>query len=446
MLTSSVKNAAILAIVAVVIVVLVVLWIIGALASSRKAGQKLHRRDRGDSSSSSDSDDDYSRFKARAPLVEGGKPKPKYPQPKRCDESTPGCDSTTTETPPSYSSPSTLSCDDNTPDSEKIRDYDRHHHKKKPKKKHHRKPSLSCSTDSSSSSSSCSDSSSSSGRSDEDCIGQGIGQKCWKCEDCACGLACENKKCVCPKPPAPTINLQAFGQNLMAMWTPVPGADFYNITLYNSNGTVQSSQQFFTGVMATFNNLPSGTYYITAYSGSHACGSRQTYSQTLPVVVGPTPGPGPNPPPNGETPVITGVTLNGSWPGRVQLTFQTTGAPDDGINTPRYSFSWRAFGGNNQQVVSGQVSPALSLPGARWPLTPVSNFPSNDQCAGQPCCAPFLFGCPAAGCTAAGSGVSMELLNVTVTNASGRTSLPTCWRVTSMCLPGPQQLTPFQCP
>lgn len=445
------KNATIITIVVVIVLVLVILWIIGAVMSSQRSTQKLRRRGHADSSSSSESDDDYSKFKAHAALVEHGRdgpyhPKPKYRPAKKCDETT-STTTTETETVPScdYSSPSTLSTDDHTPDSEKIRDYDRHHHKRSDsdsdhsdRRKHHQKKKQHRRKHSS-------ESSNSSIRSDEDCIGQGIGQKCWDCEDCACGLACENRKCVCPKPPAPTVNLQAFGQNLMAMWTAVPGADYYNIILYNSNGVVQSTQQFFTGLMATFNNLPSGSYYIVAYSGSHNCGIRQAFSQTLPVVVGPSPIPGPNPPP-GECPlpVITGVTLNGTWPGPVQFTFNTTGAPDDGVNRPRFNFSWRAFGGNNQQVVN-QTN--LTTTGSLWPSVPASNFPTNNECAGLPCCAPFNFGCPSpstAGC-APGSSVIFEILNLTVTNACGRTSVPTCWRVQSMCLTGPQQLAAFTC-
>ena len=444
------KNAAIITIVVVVIAVLVVLWIIGALVSNGRSGQKLRRRGQDDSSSSSDSDEGDSRFETKAALVEhanggGYAQKPKRREGKHDSDST-----TTMETVPScdYSSPSTLSSDDNTRDSEKIRDYDRHHHKSdsdsysdkkrhdkkkhhRPEKKHHHRRQKSSES-----------SSSSSTRSDEDCIGQGIGQKCWDCDDCACGLACENKKCVCPRPPAPIVNLQSFGQNLMAMWTAVPGADYYNIMLHNANGSIQASQQFFNGVMATFNNLPSGTYYIVAYSGSHACGTRQTFSQTAPVTIG-TIVSNPNPPANCTLPVVTGVTLTGTWPGPVQFNFQTTGAPDDGVNRPTYTFSWRALGGNNQQVVNQSN---LTTTGSLWPSVPSSNFPTNTACVGQPCCAPFNFGCSAAGCTAPNSTVIMEILNLTVTNSCGRTSVPTCWRVQSMCTPGPQQLTPFACP
>lgn len=434
------KNATIIAIVVVVLLVLVVLWFLGAWMFTTTGGQKLHRHGHGDSSPGSDVENDYDRYETRGALVQHGNDsgyaqKPKRGGNKKCDEES----STTTETLPSYdhSSPSTLSSDDHTRDSEKIRDYDRHHHKKHSessdhhKKKHHQRKHSSESSHSSSSSS----------RSDEDCIGQGIGQKCWDSDDCACGLACENKKCVCPRPPAPTVNLQAFGQNLMAMWTAVAGADYYNIVLYNSNGTIQASQQFFTGLMATFNNLPSGTYYVVAYSGSHDCGVRQTFSQTTPVVVGTTPTPNP-PPGTCVTPVITGVTLTGTWPGPVQFNFQTTGAPDDGVNRPTYTFSWRAFGGNNQQVVNQSN---LTTTGSLWPSTPLSNFPTNSNCSGLPCCAPFNFGCSAAGCTAPNSTVVMEIFNLTVTNSCGRTSTPTCWRVQSMCLAGPQQLLPFNC-
>lgn len=448
------KNAAIITIVVVVVVVLVVLWIIGALFSSTKSAQKLRRRGHDESSSSSDSDDDNSRFETKAALVEhangGYAPKSKRHGAGRCGDDS--SSTTTMETVPScdYSSPSTLSSDDDTRDSEKIRDYDRHHHKSdsdsysdkkhdkkkhhESKKKHHRRRQKSSESSSSSSNSST--------RSDEDCIGQGIGQKCWDCDDCACGLACENKKCVCPRPPAPTVNLQSFGQNLMAMWTAVPGADYYNIILHNANGGIQASQQFFNGVMATFNNLSAGTYYVVAYSGSHACGTRQTFSQTAPVTIGtivnnPNPQPG-----NCALPTITGVTLTGTWPGPVQFNFQTTDAPDDGVNRPTYNFSWRALGGNNQQVVNQSN---LTTTGSLWPSVPSSNFPTNTACAGQPCCAPFNFGCSAAGCTAPNSTVIMEIFNLTVTNSCGRTSLPTCWRVQSMCLAGPQQLVLFTC-
>ena len=135
------------------------------------------------------------------------------------------------------------------------------------------------------------------------------------------------------------------------------------------------------------------------------------------------------------TPAITGVTVSGSWPSSIQFTFQVTGA----TGNDTFTVPWQALGSTGQVAVSGYSSGLLS--NGLYPDTPTVNFPDNNissVCPDQPCCANFQFGCPQSGCGGSPTpNIVFKFVDVTVTNACGNTSTPTCWTFSSLCPGGP---------
>jgi hypothetical protein len=141
------------------------------------------------------------------------------------------------------------------------------------------------------------------------------------------------------------------------------------------------------------------------------------------------------------TPVITGVTVSASWPSPLQFTFAVTNEGSSGS----FQIPWRALGSTGMVAVSGFL-PTFPLPNNLWPSTPQPNFPDNNQCTGQPCCANFNFGCPQAGCGGTPApNVEMQFTGVTVTNPCGATSVPTCFTFPSLCPGSSMTGTPNPC-
>lgn len=123
---------------------------------------------------------------------------------------------------------------------------------------------------------SSSSSSSSSSSDSADSLGGGLRDRCRKSSDCASGLTCESRVCVCPKVPPPQVWVQA-NQNSTATvtWSPVPGADYYNVYVFNQNMIGYGVYLFQTGTVLTTGSLPLGTYTAYAMSGSHDCGTSE---------------------------------------------------------------------------------------------------------------------------------------------------------------------------
>jgi len=325
----------------------------------------------------------------------------------------------------------------------------------------------------------------------------------------------------CHKPRAPLIRTTVQGTSITVSWSPVSDADYYDIYVVDQTGEPVAMEIFFSGTTVTFSNLPSGVYFVIAFSGSNECGVRREFSESGPITIG-TPqciidtdcpvgdrcasgtcvagcttnvncpqgdvciaGTCQVPPPqcttdiqcpvsqhcvagscvpgcstsincpqgqtcqNGTcqpscpTPVVTGVTLTGSWPGAIQFTFTGTGFAASGAT---FTFGWRALGSTGALAISGYMAPFL-LTNNQWPDTPASDFPENTNCPGLPCCSAFDFGCTAAGCTGSPNpNVVMEFIGVVVTNDCGMSSAPTCWRFTTLCPGGPATGTQFTCP
>lgn len=333
------------------------------------------------------------------------------------------------------------------------------------------------------------------------CKDGGLGARCTVDTDCACGLKCQGRECICPKPPPPTLHIQRTGTSITVTFSPVPGADYYNVFLFDANGVAHAIQLFTNQTVLTFPDLPPGSFHVFAFSGSNQCGSLQQFSQSDIIVLLPcvTDMDCPNPTashcllgtcvqcltpvdcPQGQTcnllnntcvptcnlstdcltpdtictngqcvcptPVITGMTISNmtgaSWPLPMQFTFQGTGFSAAGAN---FSFTWRGVGSNGQVAATGTVTNTF-LPLDRFPTVPTPVFPGNITCASYPCCNQFNFGCTASGCTSnPAPNVVLEFVNVRVTNACGNTSAPTCWRFTSLCPGGPVTATTFTCP
>lgn len=417
-------------------------------------------------------------------------------------------------------------------------DHSKKHKKHHSKKKHRKHRSPSHSSDDHSSNSDSDDSC-------DECKDGGLGASCNSNSDCACGLKCQGKKCVCPKPPPPQIHIQMLGpSNLNVTWPPVAGADYYDVYLINSLGQIVSIQIFYTQTSIEFPSLDPGLYYVYIFSGSSKCGMSNQFTQSPPIQIGrcdsnsqcPSETPfctggtcvqclaTPDCPnglicrgnlcipectqnsdcpqgdlclnqhcvvpqctvdaqcpqgqfcsgnncvngcvnslncPQGDTcvngtctapqctnnnqcttdqvcvsgncvcptPTITGVTVTASWPNPLQFHFTTTGVTGVGS----FVIPWRATGSTGQTAVSGFLA-LFPLPGNLWPTAPSSNFPQNTNCTDQPCCSAFNFGCTQSGCGGnPAPNVQMDFLSVTVTNACGQTSTPTCWRFTSLC-------------
>lgn len=397
---------------------------------------------------------------------------------------------------------------------------------------------------------------------EEKCGCLGIGDKCSKNSDCACGLACQGGKCACVKPPPPQIAIQKQGSSITITWSPVPGADYYDIYLFNSQGVAVDISLFFVGTVVTYSNLPPGIYHAIVFSGSNNCGSLQQFTQSPPVQIGsctdnqglmcPTgqlcnantgtcvnclsntqcivPGticsngdcvPGCTTDttcpigticqngqcvtpqctldincPQGQhcsrgtcvagcvnslncpladpvcsngtcvacavntdcgldsicttgtcscaIPTITGTTVTGTWPNDIQFTFHVTNAATVAGSWPKFTIPWLMMGGTGQTVLSGLLT-LTPLPNNQWPIGPGGTFVNTSTaCTPQPCCNAFAFGCTASGC-AQGSNTVFEFQGITVTNSCGKTSVPTCWRVSSLCPGGPTSATQFTC-
>lgn len=329
---------------------------------------------------------------------------------------------------------------------------------------------------------SSSSSSSSFSSPDVECKSGGIGTYCRENEDCACGLKCQGGTCTCPKPPPPNIRINTNTNAITVTWSPVAGADFYDIYLFNQSGVAYAIQLFFTGTVITFYNLPAGSYYVIVFSGSDQCGSLQQFTQSEMIQVGgcarnsdcPSNTPVCNNGictgcttnadcPSGQhcsanqctstcastadcpqgysclnggcqicpVPVVTGVTVTGSWPNPIQFQFQVSGGDSSG-NT--ITFSYDATGSLGATAVSGYLPPFL-LANNLWPTVPTGDFPSNDLCTPNfPCCAYFNFGCPQSGCTSSPApNVAIKFTNVIATNSCGQSSAPTCWTFSSLC-------------
>lgn len=120
------------------------------------------------------------------------------------------------------------------------------------------------------------------------CRKGGLRSKCRKNTDCACGLTCQGGKCVCPKPPPPSVTVQVGqGGDLIVTWPEVPGADYYDLYLMTSQGVVVAIQLFFEGNNFVFENLLPGSYFIFVFSGSNDCGMAAQYTQTDIVIIQP---------------------------------------------------------------------------------------------------------------------------------------------------------------
>lgn len=333
------------------------------------------------------------------------------------------------------------------------------------------------------------------------CKDGGLGARCNIDTDCACGLKCEGRECVCPKPAPPTLHIQKTGNSITVTFSPVPGADYYNIFLFDDFGVAHAIIMFTDQTVLTFPDLPMGSYHVFAFSGSDECGTLQQFSQSDIISIAPCSTNrdcvNPTSPicrlgdcvqcltandcPSGKTcnlsnntcvptctldtdcltpdtvcsngqcicptPTITGMSIvnanSASWPSPMQFVFQGTGFSPSGAT---FSFDWRGVGSDGQIATSGSVSSTfLSLD--RFPQSPYSVFPGNTTCNTYPCCNQFNFGCTASGCTSNPSpNVVLEFLNVVVTNGCGNASAPTCWRFTSLCPGGPITAVQFTCP
>lgn len=117
------------------------------------------------------------------------------------------------------------------------------------------------------------------------CKKGGLQNLCQTNDDCACGLACEGGRCVCPKPPPPQLHIQSSGSSITITWSPINGADYYDIYLFDANAIAYGVHLFFTNTVITFNNLPPAYYYAIAFSGSNACGSLQQFSQSSQIAI-----------------------------------------------------------------------------------------------------------------------------------------------------------------
>lgn len=123
-------------------------------------------------------------------------------------------------------------------------------------------------------------------KSNPTCKKGGLAYECDTNEDCACGLACQGGRCVCPKPPPPQLHIQSFASSITVTWSPVTGADYYDVYLFDSNAIAYGVHLFFTNTVITFSNLPPQTYYAIVFSGSNMCGSLQQFSQTGEIGIG----------------------------------------------------------------------------------------------------------------------------------------------------------------
>lgn len=117
----------------------------------------------------------------------------------------------------------------------------------------------------------------SSSSSDNTFIPGGIGAICLVSADCSTGLACENQTCVCPRPGTPAVTTTLQGTNsIIVTWTPVTGADFYQVVLYKvSSPTVFVPVEFATveGITSLiYFDVPPGNYRAEVKAGSNACG------------------------------------------------------------------------------------------------------------------------------------------------------------------------------
>jgi len=348
----------------------------------------------------------------------------------------------------------------------------------------------------------------------ENCGEGGIGTTCNKNTDCACGLACEGRVCVCSKPPPPpVVYIQVAGNSVTLTWNPVPGADYYNVYLFNQNFIAYGISIFYAQTVITFDNIPTGTYLGVVMSGSNNCGSLEQFTMSglitvgictlnsdCPVgdicsngacvtpqclvdtncpqgqycsggncVVGCTSGD--NCPPgapvcsNGACvgcsvasdcptdnncignacscaiPVITGVTVSGTWPNNLIFTFSVTGAETIAGSYPVFTVPWQAYGSTGQLALSGYSSTPLT--NGQYIIPPII----NNTCVDDPCCNLLNFGCTTSSCTGHSStpDVVFKFVGVTVTNSCGQTSVPTCWNFSSLCPGGPTSGTQVAC-
>jgi hypothetical protein len=58
-------------------------------------------------------------------------------------------------------------------------------------------------------------------------------------------------------------------------WSPVPGADYYNVYVFNQNMLGYGVYLFQTGTVLTTDSLPIGTYTAYAMAGNHDCGTSE---------------------------------------------------------------------------------------------------------------------------------------------------------------------------
>jgi hypothetical protein len=118
-----------------------------------------------------------------------------------------------------------------------------------------------------------------------DCKDGGLQDHCHRNSDCACGLKCQEGRCKCPKPAPPNPQLQITNiNNIVSTWPPVNDADYYDLYLMQ-DGSPYAVNLFYEGTVITFENLPSGTYTLIAFSGSEECGRTEQYSQAGPVEI-----------------------------------------------------------------------------------------------------------------------------------------------------------------
>lgn len=123
--------------------------------------------------------------------------------------------------------------------------------------------------------------------------GGGIGGNCEMNTDCASGLRCDQGECVCPTPNPPS-NLTATpvfdqagpGFRLQIAWSPVTGANLYNIII---SGPSPQTYFNYTGTSVTTPLLLPGTYSIKVFAGTTQCGTSEISSNVSEIVVSPVP-------------------------------------------------------------------------------------------------------------------------------------------------------------
>lgn len=94
---------------------------------------------------------------------------------------------------------------------------------------------------------------------------------------CASGLACQDQRCVCPRPLSPTVTTTTQGISaIIVTWDPVVNANFYEVILYRISGPGELGPVDVVNIEGvttiTFADLTPGTYKAEVKSGSNACG------------------------------------------------------------------------------------------------------------------------------------------------------------------------------